>query len=195
MNSGPHIRFAISGLLLALVSACAIVDAGNDDSISGYRSWTKVNASPIYLEPYVSKLCVPTPPKWSEQSPHVPRYFTVYVNDIGKEAMLSTEKPQFPVGSIIVKEKVAPAMSLRDANYNTEKTTPAAFEKPELLTVPELLSVMIKREKGFNAECGDWEFRTAKADGTYNKGETIDHCISCHAAEPEGDFTFRSYLD
>lgn len=189
MNSWSSIRFAIPGLLLALIAACVVVEADKDDAISSYRTWTKVNDSPIYLEPYISMLCVPTPPKWSAKNPHVPKYFTVYVNDIGKEAMLSKENLKFPVGSIIVKEKVAPTMSLKDANNDTKETTPASFDKPELLTV------MIKRDKGFNPECGDWEFRTANADGTYHVGKKVDHCISCHVSKPDNDFTFRSYLD
>lgn len=189
MDSSLTVRFAIPGLVLALIAACVTVDAGKDDDISAYLTWTKVNHSPTYLEPYVSKLCVPTPPKWSVQNPHVPKYFTVYVNDIGKEAMLSKEGLTFLVGSIIVKEKVAAAMSLKDANYETEQTTPTTFDAPELLTV------MIKRERGFNPECGDWEFRTASANGTYRIGKKVDHCISCHVSKPESDFTFRSYLD
>src|SRR5438552_13143825 len=93
-----------------VVLACIIVGSmrsaphPNQVDISRYRSWTKVNAEPIYLEPIVAALCVPTPRKWSSESPHITRYFNVYVNAIGKKAMFTKGAVRFPVGTIIVKE-------------------------------------------------------------------------------------------
>ncbi|MDQ2987019.1 MAG: cytochrome P460 family protein [Armatimonadota bacterium] len=182
------LRISLGVAAFIAIAACTVGHGSNPDDISGYRKWTQVNQEPVYMEPFVAFLCVPTPPEYSKPNPHMTKYFTVYVNDVGKAAMLSKGQPKFPVGSIIVKEKVAPAMSLSDANFDAKKTVPKSFEKPELLTV------MIKRDKGFNPKCGDWEFRTAKSDGKYNVGETTNHCVSCHESRPTNDFTYRTYI-
>lgn len=155
-------------VVLAFIGACTVVGSVDADDVSGYREWTKVNAEPVYMLPSVSAMCVQRP-EYSPANPHLPRHFTVYVNEIGRAAM--SAGTVFPVGSIIVKEKFAEGAS-----------------KPELLTV------MLKRAKGFNPECGDWEFRTASPDGDYAATEDVAHCVSCHVAKPDSDFTFRTYV-
>ena len=152
----------------------------NEVDISRYRSWTKVNAEPIYMEPMVAALCVPTPRKWGSDSPHLTRYFNVYVNAIGKKAMFAKRPSRFPAGTIIVKEKFP-------ANPNSKLQTLNSKS-------PELLTIMVKREKGFNPKCGDWEFRTASGGGELHPRASVEHCISCHVAMPEYDYTYRTYI-
>jgi hypothetical protein len=156
------------------IAAFALNSGGRGDDISGYRSWTKVNVEPMYMLPKVSTLCVQQP-HHAPSNPHASRYFTVYVNEIGRPAM-GVAGSIFPVGTIIVKEKFASG----EGKLLTDK--------------PELLTVMIKREQGFNRECGDWEFRTASGDGVYATKEDVAHCVSCHAGRPKSDFTFRTYV-
>ena len=62
------------------------------------------------------------------ENPHADKFITVYVNDLGKQAMMEMRNPDFPKGSVIVKEKLTNQSSAG----------------------PELLTVMIKRETGFN---------------------------------------------
>jgi hypothetical protein len=87
--------------------------------------------------------------------------------------MLKQKTPQFPVGSVIVKEKL-----------------PA-----ESSTEPELLTVMIKRERGYNAESGDWEYMTAdgKGEKVTARGK-LETCNACHTEVKSNDYIFRSYL-
>lgn len=71
----------------------------------GYRKWAKANEQPYAVGPAVSALCraaIPGP-KPQDSGPHSARRITVYVNSVGKEAMM--EGKPFPVGSVIVKEK------------------------------------------------------------------------------------------
>ena len=74
--------------------------------IDGYKKWTRVNSVPQLMPERVSALCAPhsmtrLPDK---NNPHSDKYLTVYVNDIGRDAMLTQKNPEFPEGSVIVKE-------------------------------------------------------------------------------------------
>ena len=147
-------------------------------AIAGYRKWTKVNPKPDFMEPQTAALCAAVlPPTGADvngaTNPHLRKYITVYVNESGRQAMMERAKPKFPQGSVIVKEKLSEPSS----------------------QTPELLTVMIKREKGFNPESGDWEY--AVFDGTGSKLEArgkLENCQGCHLAKSRTDYIFRTYL-
>jgi Cytochrome P460 len=143
--------------------------------IDGYRSWFKANAEPQVMPDQTSALCAVAVPAKADAAanPHRHKFLTVYVNDIGRTALLEQKTPAFPEGSVIVKEKLS------------EKSS----------ETPELLTVMIKQAKGFNPNNGDWEFMVVDGAGTkvLSQGK-LDNCQSCHNAKPETDFVFRTYL-
>ncbi|MGI9055457.1 MAG: cytochrome P460 family protein [Pyrinomonadaceae bacterium] len=96
----------------------------------------------------------------------------VYANDLAKKE-IEKEKPQFPVGSIIVREKNGEEKSL----------------------LPETVIAMVKREKDFSKKTGDWEFFTFNgADLKMQKRETKGDCATCHSRTEKTDWVFRSYL-
>lgn len=146
--------------------------------IEGYRNWTKVNSVPQLMPDIVAMSCVlyKSPSGEvvdSKTNPHLKKYLTVYINDIGRKAMLEQEKPKFPEGSVIVKEK------LPDEKSQT----------------PELLTVMIKQKKGFNSESGDWEYMVADGAGKKVEGRgDLQNCQACHFNRKETDYIFRTYL-
>ena len=154
------------------------VAAGVPDlkDIRDYKTWTRVHATPLLLPAPLDALCrMPTPKDSVETSvnPHRKKYFTVYVNELGRQAMMSELKPTFPIGSIIVKEKL---LAIDSAS-------------------PEMLTVMVKREKGFNRESGDWEYMVVNGEQTEIEGRgNLANCRSCHAIKSETDYVFRSYL-
>ena len=81
--------------------------------------------------------------------------------------------PQFPAGSIIVREKL---LNVADAN-------------------PELVTVMIKREKGFSRKTGDWEYLIVEGDlNKIRQRERVGSCSKCHAEAEQTDFVFKTYL-
>lgn len=146
--------------------------------IEGYKNWTKVNSTPQLMPDVVAMSCVLYKSRSGERvdsktSPHLEKYITVYVNDIGRKAMLEQKNPKFPEGSVIVKEK------LPDEQSQT----------------PELLTVMIKQQKGFNPESGDWEYMVASGDGTRIEGRgNLANCQACHFNKQATDYIFRTYL-
>jgi len=143
--------------------------------IAGYRNWTRVNTEAQLMEMQTAQLCAAVRPVSinGPTNPHRDKYILVYVNAIGRAVMMEKRKPNFPVGSTIVKEK------LPDKSSQT----------------PELLTVMIKRERGFNPLTGDWEFMVVDGSGTKveSRGK-LESCQGCHLARPDTDYVFRSYL-
>ncbi len=145
-------------------------------NIKNYKKWTKVNDKPQLMNSTVSALCAaPTQRQMDRESknPHNNKYINVYVNSTGKTEMMTKNNPVFPQGTVIVKEKLS---------------TPDS-------TSPELLTVMIKREKGFNPENGDWEYMTVNGQVTEvtAKGK-LENCQACHVLEKSTDYVSRNYL-
>lgn len=142
--------------------------------IKGYKSWTRVNPEPVLMAPAVAAMCAPASPNSQQSSPHANKFITVYVNDTGLKAMTTELKPAFPVGSVIVKEKLP---------------------KERQGAQPELLTVMIKREQGFDPSSGDWEYMALNGEGTKieSRGK-LANCQSCHLTTPATDYVFRTYL-
>lgn len=148
--------------------------------IRGYREWAKVNPQPVPIVSKVVAIMCARPTAVDREhdvsSPHADKLITVYVNELGRQAMMNELKPTFAVGSVIVKEKLA-------------------REKKGERDEPELLTVMIKRERGFNPAVGDWEFMATNGAGTkVDARGKLESCQACHAMMKETDFVSRSYL-
>lgn len=83
------------------------------------------------------------------------------------------DNPRFAAGSIIVREKLL----------------------TENATAPEVVTVMVKREKGFSPKTGDWEFFViGGALDRVEKRETIGDCAKCHRQTEKTDWVFKTYL-
>jgi hypothetical protein len=112
----------------------------------------------------------PSRPSSTPDVPHPTSFGIAYANYIARDSVLRKDPARFPTGSILVREKLL---------------TPTA-------TIPEVLVVMIKREKGFNPKASDWEFLTVSGDlKKIEKREKEGKCQRCHAAEAKNDFVFR----
>jgi Cytochrome P460 len=144
--------------------------------IKDYKTWTKVTGKPYRVESELAIRCDSSTQaeiEWDAKNPHNDKFINVYVNSLGKTEMMTKKRPQFPKGTVIVKEKLTTAES----------------------TSPELLTVMIKREKDFNPDNGDWEYMTVNGEAAEvtAKGK-LENCMACHAVEKSTDFVSRRYL-
>jgi hypothetical protein len=164
--------FAIQSFSSSAVPPPASV-ANPVKEIAGYRGWSKVNAEPQLMPDRTAALCAALSSLAALKNPHTNKYVTVYVNDIGRKAMIEELNPSFPEGSVIVKEKLP------------DKSSQA----------PELLTVMIKRGKGFNPTNGDWEYMVVDGTGTTVQARgKLENCQSCHTGKSGTDYVFRTYL-
>lgn len=99
--------------------------------------------------------------------------YTVFVNDIGKSRLMEGGDGEFPVGTCIVKD------AHNGDDYSTSRT----------------LTAMVKREKGFSPEAGDWEFFVL--DGfakSVSRSGKLENCGSCHAKVADNDYVHADYL-
>ena len=137
-----------------------------------YKTWTVVNPEPTKLDPVVGTLCADV--RSTLETPHKDKYIRVYVNDVGQEAMFKAKKPNFPVGTIVIKEKLSQKQS-QTADFYT---------------------IMLKREAGYDPRGGDWQYLVMDSARTkIEKPANIESCQSCHAAWAEkSDFISRAYL-
>jgi hypothetical protein len=172
-------------LLLVVQCACTSmpVDAMRRDTsasanneielIRDYRRWIRVNPVPAVFHANIAAACAPVTSTMDDGSPHRDKFITVYVNLLGRQAMMTEKNPHFPQGSIILKEKLPSKDS----------------------TSPELLTVMIKREAGFNPENGDWEYMALDGAGKQVQARgRLENCQSCHTLVKTTDFVYRNYL-
>ena len=139
--------------------------------IATYRHWTLVNPTPLLMDPASAQACAVF--LKSEFNPHARKYVSVYVNRKGVSAMMTQLHPRFPEGSIVVKEKLSDKLS----------------------QTPELLTVMIKREQGYNPKSRDWEYLIL--DGSASRileQAKPSGCNGCHERYLSTDFVTRHYL-
>ncbi|HEX6649671.1 MAG TPA: cytochrome P460 family protein [Pyrinomonadaceae bacterium] len=158
------------------IAPAGSVHASGSELIEGYRQWTRLNPEPAFQPSRVAIQCAaPTAEQiqLDKTNPHQNKFITVYVNDIGKNAMTTQLNPVFPQGSVIVKEKL-PA---KDS------------------TSPELLTVMIKRESGYNPENGDWEYMAVDGAGKVVQARgKLANCQACHITRKDTGYVYRDYL-
>jgi hypothetical protein len=183
----------LSAVVLLLSASCACVTSAGSQKdtpapvpratiagaelVAGYKGWTRVNPEPAVFHSKIAIQCYMPPPEQlkleREQNPHRDKFVTVYVNDAGRRAMLEERSPRFPVGSLVVKEKL-----------------PARDSKE-----PELLTAMLKHEAGYDPEGGDWEYFVLDGRGTELRARgKLETCRACHQLYPHTDFVARNYL-
>jgi hypothetical protein len=144
------------------------------NQFTDYRNWLRANKKPVRMQASISAMCAPAAAaRQKNDGPHNDKFIVVYVNRPGQKGMMEELHPRFPEGSVIVKEKLTSAGS----------------------TSPELLTAMLKREKGFNPAGNDWEFFVLSGDAkTIREQGKLENCLACHTAKRNDDFVFRNYL-
>ena len=158
--------------------------------IVNYTYWREVTQKPVEMAPRVAAMCasgLPLPNDLSPptvrgtQGPHAKKYIRVFVNAVGEAAMTTQKEPHFPVGSVIVKQKL-PLMKGKGKSQWIGLT-------------PELLTVMVKRAPGYDAAHGDWEYIATDGPGKrMTQSGHSESCQNCHRPFAKTDYVVRSYL-
>jgi hypothetical protein len=128
----------------------------------------RVTREPFPSAPQIMAYCVST---IQSQSPHDGHWIHVFVTSRGYDTM-KTGKGTYPRGTLILKEKFADAEGQN----------------------PVLFTGMLKREKGYAPDVGDWQFFVLNADATFADTSDMRSCIKCHAPLRSTDFVSRRYL-
>lgn len=118
---------------------------------------------------------IPEKEEKTPSNPHekgVKTFARYFANELAQSEIYK-DAPKFPVGSVIVREKL---LNAADAQ-------------------PELVTVMVKREKGFSKKTGDWEYLVVEGSlDKIRKREKTGSCSQCHAGAAQTDFVFKTYL-
>jgi hypothetical protein len=141
----------------------------------------RITQNPYQMETWVMLRCIGPSPEEVRvaqkekvlgiSDPHIKKYVHVYVSQNG-EAAMRTNSGVFPQGAIVLKEKFSDAEG---------KQT-------------ELFTGMIKREVGYNPECGDWEFFTLPGDASkISERGKLQDCMDCHVEYKKSDYVTKSY--
>ena len=99
-------------------------------------------------------------------------WFDIYINTLAKKAYIKKSN-LLPVGSIIVKPL-----------YPDQKRSKT-----------EKLTIMVKKEKGYDSKNGDWWYGVYDKNGIEgsHKGK-IKACIQCHTLVKETDYMFSDTI-
>jgi hypothetical protein len=167
------------GAMALVVCVCALAAQSAAD-LAGFLKGNRNAMSRVTAKPYRvvnPGLMMCAPPAFGaqqevRQKPHEDHWIHVFVTGGGTNAM-ATGKGVYPVGTVILKQK------LLDAEGK----------------VTEFYTGMRKREAGYNSDCGDWEFFTLDRTGEKVTAQgRIDSCMDCHVNYKWTDFVSRVYL-
>jgi hypothetical protein len=129
----------------------------------------RITARPVHIPARRAMACAPSTQK--PVGPHADHWIDVYVTRPGS-AVITGGNGTYPKGTIILKRK---------------------YPDPEGKTT-ELFTGMLKREKGYNPEVGDWQFFVLDSQGEHvTKFGRLVSCMDCHAAFKKNDFVSRKY--
>ena len=154
----------LTALIVFLFASCVTFDDKDrlkTHDFVDFESWYKVNTQPLTGD--AGGLL---------QGKHLENdgIREVYANEIGSSVFQGKTSPHFPPGAIIVKD-----------TYYTDKNGGKGRRWN--------ITVMKKREQGYDPENGDWEYVTAGPRKGVRYQGTMQLCIDCHAAA-ENDYVF-----
>ena len=155
-----------AALLLGPTPERSEVTAENVHSL--YQSFDRLTAEPVHVSAWLSAMCAPA---WGglEQEveragPHADALVHLYSRGV-EESIFASPERQFPVGTIVVKEKLAADLTASGVGG------------------------MQKMEPGYDPEGGDWLYFYSSQDGGFTSGR-LESCRSCHLRAKESDFVY-----
>ena len=184
--------------LFALLAVCGC--AGRDDAAvppgrlispriadiaTGYKSLQLITREPVQVNPEFAVLCVGP---WQSQvdaarrqhGPHANAAIRIYMNDLAANAF-DASPHEYPVGSIIVKEK--------QPRGHSSPETESGYIVP-----PDGVGGMVKRDPGFDPDGGDWEYFYFEQPSEVERGR-IASCVQCHRGAAATDYVFGGWAN
>lgn len=184
--AGPILFFGGLGVLGAasLLPGCSSVPGVSQRSdvehiASNYSNYSRLTQNPVRVDAGLTLLCravtaTDVDAVKSQFGPHAFHAIQIYANVAAQES-LARKKFPYPVGAVIVKEKVVLS---RSGNLSGRTG----------------VGGMIKRAPGFDPEHGDWEYFYFEDAQRVDSGR-IHSCVRCHLGAKQRDFVFGSWQD
>jgi len=147
-------------------------------SLRDFASWREATSGLYKVPQEIWTACMPPtqvghPGRRVASDADMDLSIRVYANPPAYPLLRSPRGPQFPVGSILAKEKLVEG-------------------SPD----PVAVAFMIKHEAGYDPEARDWEFLYFDGDPLrrVSLGAASRTCQECHGSLKKGDGVFGSYL-
>jgi Cytochrome P460 len=158
---------AVGSIALVAVSAELVVNQQNARTF--YRDFTRLTKHPHLVAPLTAALCTTPSHAVIEQEsrmsgPHYKSQVHLYANPVAIPAITDRKTP-FPVGSVIVKEKLADGGTVSGVGG------------------------MVKRAAGYDPPNGDWEYFYYGDPGEFTSGR-ITSCSECHRTAKSTDYVY-----
>jgi hypothetical protein len=188
-------RFAPSIFVCLFIVGCNPPDRSDKTSFASselpdtrevartYQSLRKMTPERVYVNPELAMLCRGATLADVESArktfgPHANTAVNIYMNDLAA-GVFGTPNPIYPVGSIIVKEK------MEQGYWST--TQPGTMTTPN-----DGVGGMIKRSPGFDPTHGNWEYFYFEDPAKVETGKMAS-CIQCHSSAAGEDYIFGTW--
>lgn len=175
-------KIPLAFLAVTLVAPVFAADAPeiSDEALRGYaQSMHKMTEQPHSVGGEFTTRCSLSPAATAlmdHTGPHSGHAINVFMNDVAQRHFAAKPYGEYPVGSIIVKEKLT--------------ISPSTAVKPSIVAFAGL----IKHPPGYNQATDNWEFFYAGFDGKLQRGtkDMLASCADCHK-RAMGDFIFADF--
>ena len=154
-----------------------------EDVARDYSKLTLVTPEPVLVSAQMAIFCRGVSQRDIAEAaktsgPHAHTAVRIFMNDLASEAF-RRGGAAYPVGAIVVKEKTG-------QRYFDEGSPRA------VLKTHDGVGGMIKRERGYDAEHGDWEYFYFDDVAKVESGR-IGSCVQCHAGAAKTDYVFGQW--
>lgn len=152
-----------------------------------YEELTLITKEPVLVDPQLAQLCVGISQQAVDDArkrngPHAHTSVKIYMNEIAAEAFRD-RSTAYPVGSVIVKEKLGLEYDLFDTDGERERKTAKTASG---------VGGMVKRPAGYDPKHGDWEYFYFE-DPTKIEHGKIASCVECHRGASATDYVFGGW--
>lgn len=147
-----------------------------------YTNLVRMTEKTVFVNPELALLCRTVTPAEVEATrtlfgPHGNTSILVYMNQTAADALNHHVTP-FPVGSVIVKQKVSLGYQRSDGISVGAGTTGVGG--------------MVKRSPGYDPTHGDWEYFYVEGKEPLESGR-LPTCVTCHSSARDRDHVFGTW--
>lgn len=155
-----------------------------EEVASRYPTYRKMTPETVYVNLELLMYCVPVGQARTEEAeerygPHAQTAIDVYMNAAAASAFPAGRKERYPVGAVVVKEKLILGRAASDPDPEGDRRSVG-------------VGGMIKRAPGFDPAGGDWEYFYFE-DPEHIEAGKIESCARCHRGAVGTDFVFGSW--
>lgn len=161
-------------------SAAAVAPDDIERIAANYGSLRSMTSEPVLVDAEIARLCVGATQAAldfarARSGPHALSAIRIYMSDAAAKEFVEIN-PRYPVGSVIVKEKVRWGAA-DDAGGSPSRNG---------------VGGMIKRAPGYDPAHGDWEYFYFEDAAKIERGR-IESCIRCHRRAADTDHVFGDW--